>query len=209
MANVWMRLNCLKTPKCLLLCVCFQMPSITFPHRMTEAESTVAQRLLCTILILSGSNNNLQRPVNCPGEYLFVQTSVYQTITCILNEEAQWVEVYCSLRRSQVCSVRNFDTHTRTFMDVCVCECRLSLAKMFIDILLGTIYSWCLPFNNKTHFLPMSFCRMLKLFRNGKRCSFASIQLTFDIYIVRFLQRISNFSQTSKVYVSMQNIRKF
>lgn len=121
MANVWMRLDCLITPKCLLLCVCFQMPSITFPHRMTEAESTVAQRLLCTILILSGSNNNLQRPVNCPGEYLFVQTSVYQTITCILNEEAQWVEVYCSLRRSQVCSVRNFDTHTRTFMDVCVC----------------------------------------------------------------------------------------
>lgn len=120
MANVWMRLNCLKTPKCLLLCVCFQMPSITFPHRMTEAESTVAQRLLCTILILSGSNNNLQRPVNCPGEYLFVQTSVYQTITCILNEEAQWVEVYCSLRRSQVCSVRNFDTHTHIHGCVCV-----------------------------------------------------------------------------------------
>lgn len=121
MANVWMRLNCLKTPKCLLLCVCFQMPSITFPHRMTEAESTVAQRLLCTILILSGSNNNLQRPVNCPGEYLFVQTSVYQTITCILNEEAQWVEVYCSLRRIKcVPSAISIQTHAHSWMCVCV-----------------------------------------------------------------------------------------
>lgn len=64
---------------------------------------------------------------------------------------------------------------------MCVCVCRLSfiVAKMFTDILLGTIDTWCLLFNNKNMFSP-AWIMIQNYFAMSMMCSLAGFCLTFD-----------------------------